>query len=125
MSGSTTVSDGKETVVSAPLVEDQNYRQWQTKLLPVSIDVTLHYLQHEFCHVHNNNKKIDALSDVMLRRAYIGKDVFVGPLSEAVWSEYFANRRSSTSVTERIVCDTATRFKDAIARTEALVDPLA
>jgi hypothetical protein len=34
MSGSTTVSDGKETVVSAPLVEDQNYRQWQTKLLP-------------------------------------------------------------------------------------------
>jgi hypothetical protein len=88
-------------------------------------DVTLHYLQHEFCHVHDNNKKIDALSDVMLRRAYIGKDVFVGPLSEAVWSEYFANRRSSTSVTERIVCDTATRFKDAIARTEALVDPLA
>ncbi len=34
MSGSTRVSDGKETAVPAALREDEYYRKWQTKLLP-------------------------------------------------------------------------------------------
>ena len=86
------------------------------------VDATLHYLHHEFCHVHDNNKKIEALDNVILRQAYTGKDMFVGPLTEAVWSEYFANRMSSGSAPKGVICDTATSFKDALFRTKALID---
>src|SRR5688572_12628620 len=86
------------------------------------IDATLHYLHHEFCHVHDDNKKIDALHDVMLRHVYRGKEMFIRPLAEAVWSEYFANRKSANSATDEVVSDIAISLQDAIARTKTLVD---
>lgn len=82
----------------------------------------LHYLHHELCHVHDDNKKIDALHDVMLKQPYVGKEMFIGPLAEACWSEYYANRLSSTSVTETAIVDLTMSFKDAIIRTKPLID---
>lgn len=82
----------------------------------------IHYLHHEFCHVHDDNKKIDALHDVMLRHCYGGKDIFIRPLAEVCWSEYLANRLSSATVTETVVSDMTTSFKEAVARTKSIIN---
>ncbi len=57
----------------------------------------LHSLHHELCHVHDDNKRIDALKAFMLSYCYRGKDVFIRPLAESCWDEYIANVLSSVT----------------------------
>jgi len=82
----------------------------------------LHLLHHELCHVHDDNKKIDALHDVMLKHHYKGKDMFIRPLSEICWSEYIANLLSSKTATETNLKDIVTSFEDAVKRTKNDID---
>ncbi|MCA1636461.1 MAG: hypothetical protein LC802_22925, partial [Acidobacteria bacterium] len=82
----------------------------------------VHYLHHEFCHVHDDNKKIDALYAVMLRHSYGGKDIFTRPLAEVCWSEYLANRLSSATATEGVISDMTMSFKEALVRTKPVID---
>ena len=81
-----------------------------------------HSLHHELCHVHDDNKKIDTLHDVMLKHHYKGKDMFIGPLSEICWAEYIANLLSAKTATENNLKDIVTNFKDAIKRTKGNID---
>lgn len=82
----------------------------------------LHLFHHEFCHVHDENKKLDALPGIMLRHSYSGKDVFVGPLAERCWSEYIANLMSSSSVNDDWLAKMIGCFDDAIVRTKRVID---
>jgi nucleotide-binding universal stress UspA family protein len=82
----------------------------------------IHYLHHEFCHVHDDNKKIDALREVMLNHRYVGKEIFIRPLAEICWSEYLANRLSSASATKTALSDMTTSFKEALIRTKPVID---
>lgn len=82
----------------------------------------LHALHHELCHVHDDNKRIDAFHESMLKLRYKGKDKFIRPLSEICWAEYIANFLSSTSATDTIIKDFVTNFEEAIKRTKTDVD---
>ncbi len=84
-------------------------------------DNALHLLHHELCHVHDNNKKIDALSSWM-RYHYVGKNILIFPLAEACWSEYIANYMSSSSATKSEIEKIIQSFRDAIARTKPQLD---
>jgi hypothetical protein len=81
-----------------------------------------HYLHHEFCHVHDDNKKIDALPGVILRQAYSGKDTLIMPLAEVCWSEYIANYMASFTATDEAVEAMAGSLADAITRTKPAID---
>ncbi|MBK8465917.1 MAG: hypothetical protein IPL32_08810 [Chloracidobacterium sp.] len=87
-----------------------------------AIDYVTHLLHHELCHVHDDNKKIDAYRDDMLRTSYVGKDMFIRPLAEVSWSEYVANRLSSQSATTTAIELMTSSFIDALDRTKVLVD---
>lgn len=82
----------------------------------------LHLFHHEFCHVHDENKKLDALPGIMLRHSYSGKDMFVGPLAERCWCEYIANFMSSSSVNKNWLARMTGSFDDAILRTKQVID---
>jgi hypothetical protein len=82
----------------------------------------VHYIHHELCHVHDDNKKIDLLAPLMLKHRYTGKNIFTRPLAEVCWAEYFANLRSSTSVTDRALQQTTVSFRDALIRTKKDID---
>lgn len=78
----------------------------------------IHLLHHEFCHIHDDNKKIDALKDFILRCSYIGKDKLIYPLAEVCWSEYYANKLSSSTANDVIISEMIKCFVDAIKRTK-------
>lgn len=82
----------------------------------------LHLLHHELCHVHDDNKKIDAFHGLMLRYSYEGKDKYIRPLAEGCWSEYIANFMSSSTTDEGWVADMAGSLADAIGRTKRELD---
>lgn len=81
-----------------------------------------HALHHEFCHVHDDNRKLDAMPHIMLRHRCEGKDRFIQPLAEACWSEYFANYLSSATAPPMSVDSMTNSLLDAIKRTKPLVD---
>jgi hypothetical protein len=53
--------------------------------------IVLHGLHHELCHVHDDNKQIDAFGGLMLSPLYSGKDAYTYDLAAACWSEYIAD----------------------------------
>ncbi|WP_321471371.1 hypothetical protein [Halarcobacter sp.] len=56
-----------------------------------------HILHHEFAHIHDNNKKIDAFKNILKNKQYEGVDSITYPIAELCWSEYIANYISSSS----------------------------
>lgn len=82
----------------------------------------LHMFHHELCHVHDNNKKIEAFPKEILKKQYMGKDSFTRPLAEVCWAEYIANYMSSSSVTPESIVMVTDSMADAIARTKQLID---
>jgi hypothetical protein len=83
---------------------------------------TLHMIHHELCHVHDANKKIDAFPDAILKKSYEGKDRYIHPLAETCWSEYIANRLSSSTAKLGFAASMTINFADAIPRTKPLVN---
>jgi len=92
-----------------PLTEDPNSE---------AFGQILHMVHHEFCHVHDDNKKLDALAGIFLRHNYNGKDKFLGPLAEVCWSEYAANRLSSRTAKPPSIDAMTGLLRDAIPRTK-------
>lgn len=82
----------------------------------------LHVLHHEFSHVHDDNKKMDAFKEIYLKHQYKGKDRLLYPLADGCWSEYFANYMSSPTATDQNIKDIITNFSDALNRTKSEVD---
>ncbi len=82
----------------------------------------LHFLHHELCHVHDDNKKIDALKLHMLSTRYTGKDMYIRPLAEVCWSEYIATLLSSSTAGERDIEGITESFAEAIRRTKSEID---
>merc|ERR1711879_797504 len=58
---------------------------------------TLHILNHELAHIHDNNKKIDVFKELMKTKSYKGISSTTYPIAEICWSEYIANFISSKS----------------------------
>lgn len=86
------------------------------------LDMVLHGLHHELCHVHDDNKTIDAFGTLMLSPYYSGKDVYIYPLAAACWSEYLADFMSSTTA-DAVWLDLMTNsFGNAIERTKPHID---
>jgi hypothetical protein len=83
---------------------------------------TLHLIHHELCHVHDDNKKLDAFPEAILKKSYEGKDRYIHPLAEICWSEYIANRLSSSTAKLDFAAFMTTNFADAIPRTKPLVN---
>jgi hypothetical protein len=84
--------------------------------------VILHMIHHELCHVHDDNKKLDILTDVWMKHRYSGKENFTYPLAEACWGEYFANRLSSTTAIQQCVDLMIECFDSALTRTKLEFD---
>jgi len=82
----------------------------------------LHIIHHELCHVHDNNKKIDAFPEVLLKKRHAGKDKYIRSLADGCWSEYIANRLSSSTAKINLAAFMTSNFTDAIPRTKALVN---
>jgi hypothetical protein len=103
--------------VAIPLViEDQpNYDQGLFRH-------SLHMLHHELCHVHDDNKKIDAFHDSMMKASYTGKDNYTMPLADSVWSEYIANKMSSSTADMDFIISIINSFAEAIDRTKSLIN---
>lgn len=85
-------------------------------------DMILHGLHHEICHVHDDNKTIDAFGNLMLSPYYMGKDVYIYPLAAACWSEYIADFISSSTADALSLNLTTNSFGDAIERTKPHID---
>ena len=84
--------------------------------------MVLHLLHHELCHVHDDNKKIDAYSDMMLRYRCKGKDTYTFPLAEICWAEYIANFLSCSTAKEISITAMGESLSDAIVRTKNTID---
>lgn len=82
----------------------------------------LHFLHHELCHVHDDNKKIDALKSHMLNTRYTGKDMYIRPLAEVCWSEYIATLMSSSTAGNNDIEEITENFAEAIIRTKPEID---
>ena len=78
----------------------------------------LHLLHHELCHVHDNNKQIEAFNGIMLRHSYKGKDIHIRPLAELCWAEYIAEVLSSTTAKKHLIENMTESLSDAIVRTK-------
>jgi hypothetical protein len=87
-----------------------------------NFDNVLHFLHHELYHVHDDNKKLDVLSEWMLRYSITGKDAYTFPVAEACWAEYFANLMSSSTVSESRLTTTIKDFGDALQRTKSQIN---
>jgi len=82
----------------------------------------IHILHHEFCHVHDNNKKIDAFGPMLLNQSYVGKDKYCFPLSELCWSEYYANYLSCSSVSDEFLGKIKVSFIESIERAKSEIN---
>jgi hypothetical protein len=89
---------------------------------PEGFQYVVHLLHHELCHVHDENKQLDAFPNIILRHKYSGKDRFLGPLAERCWSEYIANFLSSSTATEESVLAMIKSFAKALERTKIEID---
>lgn len=81
----------------------------------------LNGLHHELCHVHDYNKRIDAFGPLMVSWRE-GKDIYVRPLAEACWAEYFADLKSSITVSSAWLEVMTESFSNAIVRTKPHLD---
>jgi hypothetical protein len=84
--------------------------------------MALHGLHHELCHVHDNNKLIDAFGTLLLRHCCSGKDIYIRPLAEACWSEYIADFLSSSTADTASLAAMTKDLGDVIARTKSHID---
>ena len=84
--------------------------------------LAIHLFHHELCHVHDDNKHRACLPDYFLKQAYTGTDQHFGPLTELIWSEYFANRHSCTTATNEVLSLYAKGLADTLPLTEQLVE---
>ena len=82
----------------------------------------VHGLHHELCHVHDDNRQIDAFGTPKLNHLYQGKDMLTRPLAEACWSEYIADLMSSSTADTVWLGAIVKSFGDAIARTKPHLD---
>ena len=82
------------------------------------LDLFLHGLHHELCHVHDDNKRIDAFGTLMLSPYYSGKDAYIRPLAEACWAEYIADFMSSPTADAVWLGVMTNSFGNAIERTK-------
>jgi len=80
---------------------------------------TLHLFHHELCHVHDNNKKCDAIENMYPEKA---KDHFLLTLSHFAWCEYIANFLSSTTAKRPAIEMVLETFIDAVKRTKDDID---
>jgi len=83
---------------------------------------TLHLLHHELCHVHDNNKQIEAFNGSLLRHSYKGKDKYIRPLAELCWAEYIANVLSSSTASECWITTMTESLSNAIDRTKQKIN---
>lgn len=81
-----------------------------------------HVLHHEFCHVHDDNKKLDAFPNILLQHRYQGKDTILGPITEGCWSEYIANFLSSSTAPNDAISIMIESFDEALKRTKEETD---
>ena len=58
----------------------------------------------------------------MLKEGYSGKDKYIRPLTEVLWSEYLANFMSSPTADENFISLTVGMFADAVERTKPLIN---
>lgn len=86
------------------------------------VQSALHLLHHELCHVHDDNKKLDALEPFILKHFYGGKDKYIRSLAERCWSEYIANRLSASTASQRSITEMTECLTDAIGRTKPVID---
>jgi hypothetical protein len=84
--------------------------------------MVLHGLHHELCHVHDQNKTIDAFGTLMLSPYYAGKDAYLYPLAEVCWSEYIADFMSTSTVDSLWLGLMTNNFGNAIERTKPHFD---
>ena len=100
--------------IAAGLVQDneEGYNSEEFK-------TTLHLLHHELCHVHDNNKKLDAISDMYLDDP---KDEFLIPFADKCWTEYIANFLSCDTVTLDAISMICENFIGAVQRTKDDID---
>ena len=96
--------------IAANLVQDneEGYKSDEFK-------TSLHLLHHELCHVHDYNKKLDAIEIVHPDNA---KDGFLLSPSNYAWSEYIANYLSCATVTKNSIEMTSENLIGAIERTK-------
>jgi hypothetical protein len=80
---------------------------------------TLHLLHHELCHVHDNNKKLDAISNMYPDDP---KDEYLLPIADKCWTEYIANILSSDTATLDSIGMVCENFIDAVKRTKDEID---
>ncbi|HSW64997.1 MAG TPA: hypothetical protein VLH56_17055 [Dissulfurispiraceae bacterium] len=81
-----------------------------------------HLLHHELCHVHDNNKKIEAFPELLLKHCHVGKDSYIRPLAEVCWCEFIANTMSSASAPVESIQDMVNSLAEAILRTKPTLD---
>lgn len=103
--------------IAAPLAQD-GQENFDRELFRSA----LHLLHHELCHVHDDNKKIDAFASDMLRTRYRGKDMYIRPLAEVCWSEYIATLLSCSTAGENDINGMTESFSDAVKRTKPEID---
>jgi hypothetical protein len=83
---------------------------------------SLHLLHHELCHVHDDNKKIDSFHNIVLKKGYSGKDNYIRPLTEVIWSEYIANVMSSSTAHDAARSMFADMLAEGVERTKTVID---
>ncbi len=66
---------------------------------PIRYKDAIHIVHHEFAHIHDINKKIDAKKDFSSSNSVGINEIFY-PIAELCWSEYIANFISSASATK-------------------------
>lgn len=66
---------------------------------PIRYKDAIHIVHHEFAHIHDINKKIDAKKDFSFKKSVGINEIFY-PIAELCWSEYIANYISSASATK-------------------------
>lgn len=82
-----------------------------------------HVLHHEFGHVHDDNKKLDAMPTIWLRQHISGrKERILHALAEACWAEYIANYLASPTAEPISTNSMSKSFADALKRTKPAID---
>lgn len=109
-------------VLHAEFVSPLTQSAKQVEIDNEDVHFALHLLHHELCHVHDDNKKLDALAPFILKHSYRGKDQYIRPTTDICWSEYIANRLSSSTASKKNINNMMQSFIDAIERTKPAID---
>lgn len=86
------------------------------------IRILHHTICHELCHVHDENKKIDAFPDHFRNTRYSGKDIHIRPLAEYCWAEYITTAMSALTAPESLTTSEAKRLIERIANTKPEIE---